>query len=585
MSKLVTDFLKWFSGLKPWVKYVLMPYILLVVLHSFFVFSAHGPAITPDEPIYLSHARFFTGLPPFYFLQYPYSSFLYGLFLTPLFLITENQGIVYKLIVFFNGVYLSTSYIFLFLICKKIFRQDYKSSFLYSALAVFLPGIFVRSYYALMENAFIPLFYLVILSFYYFLKKPNWKNSLVFSLAAVLIFAAHYRGIVILVLLFFCVSYLFFSRGKKRYAIFSILIMATGYFLVNKVNNYLINIAWVEPLGYLSSEKMFRLLDLKRLRLIPSVMAGQLLYLTISSFGLFIFGLKYLGETSRRDSLFNQQDRANKYFVYFLCILILLMFGLSSTFLIISHDYNLVRPDHFVYGRYNEVFLPLFIVFGLIGIKENKKISTLNILLINLFLFLILFFGASDYLKQYNFASINAISFIPMAFIQPIRGLVLILFFSSLFIYFIYRLKKFKSMVIIIFLLFFLNILCAYFLERRPDNLNTQIFEQTIVKTVKETKAELLYYDLSAFHKIERKNAGLVPWFWERYYFILQYFLPHTRVYPFDSYKNEKAAGEAVVAACEWQDSNYKFISGIIIDPTNPETESNCMGVFKKVTN
>lgn len=585
MSRLVTDFLKWFSGLKPWVKYVLMPYILLVFLHSFFVFSAHGPAITPDESIYLSHARFFAGLPPFYFFQIPYASFAYGLFMSPLFLLTNNQDLVYKLIVFLNGIYLSATYIFLFLICKKIFKQDDKSSFLYSALAVFLPGIFVRSYYALTENVFIPLFYLIILSFYYFLKKPNWKNSLVFSLVTVLIFAVHYRGIVILALLFFCASHLFFYRGKKRYAIFSILIMTAGYFLANKINNYLIGIAWVEPLGYLSLGKIFRLFDWETLKLLPSIIAGQLLYLIISSFGFFIFGLKYLWEITRRDSSFNHQDRANKYFVYFLWILILLMFGLSATFLMISHDYDLIRPDHFVYGRYNEIFLPLFIVLGLISFKENKKISTLKILLTNLFLFLILFFGASYYLQQYNFASVNAISFVPMAFIQPIRGLLLILFFSSLIIYFILRIKKLYKMILAIFLLFFLNILFAYFLERRPDNLNTQIFEQTIVKTVKETEAELLYYDLSAFHKIEKKDAGLVPWFWERYYFILQYFLPHTRVYPFDSYKKEKAAGEAVVAACEWQDGNYEFISGIIIDPTNPETNSNCMGVFKKVVN
>lgn len=95
---------------------------------------------------------------------------------------------------------------------------------------------------------------------------------------------------------------------------------------------------------------------------------GKLFYLGVATFGTFYFGIWYLLKRVRRNPV---------------CLFILLSatftFGITAIYMLYGG-----RTDSFLYGRYNEVFVPIFVYLGLCEMTENRFLGRMALLAVGL---------------------------------------------------------------------------------------------------------------------------------------------------------------------------------------------------------
>lgn len=561
------------------LKYVILPYFLIVVLHLVILGKIHVPWGVPDEFIYLAHARFFAGESHFYFREVPYANFGYGFFLMPIFWLADNPESIYRLAIVFNAFLLSTLYVIFFYIIKKIFLRSNKEATIFATLACFVPGIFVRGSMVRVENVFIPLFYLVILLFYLLLKKITYLRALFFAIAVILLLSVHARALPIFLVSLIMLLYLFYYYKYNRKILLAVVLLIFGFFVVNMLSSQIISLAWFKPskLGFLSifEPGMFW----KQALLLISSIAGQILYLVLASFGLLFYALFYFFKKYALN--FSKINQENRFFIIFVVLSCLLIF-LSSVFIgVIQHDINVVRPDHYIFGRYNEVFLPLIILLGFIGLSKNTYLPKKIIIFFLLALLAVLIFGAGQVLLQDNYNQQAIVSY-SLTMIHPLWGGVVAVVFTIIFFNIIIKNEYYKS-IMLIFALFVINIMYFYNLVVIPNSKST-VFSERIIPTLQNNNIQDPYFDLNYFFD-DKGCPNSLSWHWGRSYFLSQFYLTKTRVHVFDSAKNEQAHSETVIASCDWVGDNYFLQDKIIFDDKRPESGSNCLALWFKKDN
>lgn len=143
---------------------------------------------------------------------------------------------------------------------------------------------------------------------------------------------------------------------------------------------------------------------------------GMLYYLSTATYGLFIIGVLYLIFTI----LINKQQIG----AYFksninLILLFVALLSFSMLFVTVTPRQMLAyegRADHIFYGRYSEVFLPIYLLLGILAFKKQEKLNYKSLFifsfLIFIFFFTILVFNYGNIIPS-ELAFQSVLSFFP----------------------------------------------------------------------------------------------------------------------------------------------------------------------------
>ncbi len=561
------------------IKYVLLPYFVLVLSHLITINKFFAPWIMPDENIYLAHARFFAGLPFYIFEGLPYSNFGYSLFITPIFWLAKNPEIIYKLAIVFNAFLLSTLYIIIYFILKKIFNKDDKTALILSLLVSFIPGIFLRANMVLVENIFIPLFYLSILLFYLLVKKVSYTRAILFSLIIILLFATHYRALPIFFVAFLLLLYLFFRLKYSRPIFLALILLILGFFGINQLNQYLMSIAWHNPAEYSIANLLPHGYFLKKITFLFSAFAGQLLYLIIASYGLILYALLYSFYLFKGIC----QDKKNRnnlsIFIIYVFLICLGIFFSSVATLAVNTDFTKLRADHFIYGRYNEILLPLVLILGL-GSLDRLFISKkqLSVIFITLTIFLLI--GARFFILHSTYGSTSIVSFFYVRYFGPIISGIFALVTLLIFLQVINKIKKLYPRALLIFLLFIFNITCYYQIELF-DNNKISGYQQKIIPILKSSGVKSVNFDLRSY-KYFADDPIIDGRYWYRSYYLTQHYLPNIKVYAVYSLDQNQLNTEAVITHCSWENNDYYLKEKILLNNYLANNSENCLALWLK---
>ena len=329
---------------------------------SFFLFLflltrvSQSPLIYPDEAGYIGWARK---------LLFGTSDGLrylpgYSLLLSPLFLITNEIRQLFPLITAFNALLGACIPVVVYQLVRLFASVKTKAAVLITTAVCLYPSIALYANLAMCEVLLTLLFLLLLLAVASIEKNVSDIKGWIFAiLLSGMIALTHTRGFVILPVLLLVLS-LPIKKGasprvKKIYfASLGILaaVFAAGicYFLLNTASPNTVHLRG-QLLHIFSWDGIWDLL---------TTLISQFSYLILSTYGFVVIGVWYA---------VTYLKKGRKGHVTVLFLLLSFLAGILLSALFLSHH---EKPDHILYGRYNEYILPGILLFGILGFQNTR---------------------------------------------------------------------------------------------------------------------------------------------------------------------------------------------------------------------
>ncbi len=372
------------------IYYIILPFFVLVLLHLVIGLPMKYPKIIADEFGYLGNAQYLAGTAPMPDLRgTAFYHFGYSIFIIPAFWLFSDPLLAYKTALIINAFLLSTLYLAIYYIAVVIFVYPKKVSSLVAFVTSLYPSFLLGSNLAMSENVFIPLYVITIAVFSEFLRKRSYLSASVFGICSASLYAVHPRALPIVVISFIYVCGLvLLKRLPKLQSLVSLAVLVTVFWVIRCMNQHLQVLGWPggrEITGAIALAKLSVAMNSSLgLKLFVLESTGQLLYLFSATYGLFplgvIFVVRYLASYKKLPWKQVVQDFRIHTLIFFL-ITSAGVFMVSSIFLLHGN-----RGDHFIYGRYNEGVLALYIAFALFYICRdhigNRLISNRSLAII-----------------------------------------------------------------------------------------------------------------------------------------------------------------------------------------------------------
>ena len=369
---------------------------LFVVLTAFHLVATWGQSaahVIPDEISYLAQARYFAGkditpdtksvienesylagtenIPSTE--NWPYYHFGYSLLISPIYWLTDTPTSSYKGIMLVNSFMLSSLFLIIYAWLRMISKIDNKTAIIIAFVTALYPAYVLQAHIGWAENAFIPGFALSCLLFTRHLKVSSIYTVTVFAIIAGFQFTIHPRGLAVAIAAIICLAAIALTHKEQRQTSIIGLLTVIGVILATKVTtNEMAIIMNTVTQEERISQKMPSILSLE---LIPAIL-GNLFYLILSTLGVFL-----LGVTESIKQIFFHNAKNIKTLICDKNTGTLLYAGIASglTFFVgifflaqSSEWHNVARNlDYFMYGRYNEGFLSIYIALGLLWICRD----------------------------------------------------------------------------------------------------------------------------------------------------------------------------------------------------------------------
>jgi hypothetical protein len=354
----------------------ILPYLVLVIINVITSLNMNYPKVAADEFGYLGNARYISGtalMPDFRHTSFYH--FGYSLFILPAFWLFSNPLYIYKAVLFINSFLISFLYLPLYNIAYNIFHIPQKHSSLLSFTCCLYPAFFLQSKLALSENAFVPVYALLVAAYSILLKRQSYLTVIAFTFSSVFVYAIHPRALLLVPFTLFFLLLLTISGKLSKYKmIVGIFSLFSFYELVRLVLHHLKVLGWhgggeisVSAVASTVASTLPSFIRIKKLFIEAS---GQIFYLLLSTYGLFLMGLIFIVFYS-----INSIRQSSKNIMYDNTFHLLIFIVITSGGIFIASTLKMldgVRGDHFIYGRYNEGFLALYILLALIGLYHNK---------------------------------------------------------------------------------------------------------------------------------------------------------------------------------------------------------------------
>ncbi len=530
-------------------------YLALVCVHLIMSLFMRGPLILPDELGYLGHARYLAGEGVMPNMEgYPFYHVGYSFFISPAFWLSSEPQTVYRFVLAINSFLISSVFLLVYYLLKWIFLFDHKISILSSLVTCLYPPFFLHSNTTWSENAIIPLFIVPSILLYLVIKRRSLSLGIVFGFSVMFLYTVHPRALPVLAITFL---YLLFLALLKVFPL-RIVAASLSSFVIGLVatlvlHDYLRFLGWGGGGIPSASRVLSHFTHPSGVSQFLAGVAGQLWYLTASTYGLFLGGCFIFGLTIWQNRFSIKEITSISAETHALLFYILSSAGvfiLSVLFLSSSKW----KAEHLMYGRYNECFVAAFMAVALGAIlagRYDEKWKKKWILAI-----LIGFSGLGFITSLIEVNPIDVSSLIP----ANVYGLFPIL--GTL----VYKLKiSFTSSVLACTLFFLLNILflTGVFKLRRVLGvislsslfLIMGISQYVVLYLPQRLDALILPKVIHSMPRIKMVSYD-VAYGGQREFYRYQYFLPRARLVLFNSSENEFPKSEYFISSRFSQESS-----------------------------
>ncbi len=325
--------------------------------------GAVSPLIYPDEAGYIGWARELAGRTGETWRYLPG----YGLFLSPIFWFTNDILQAYPVIILLNCVCGAAIPVLLYSVLGHFLEG--KQGLLAAVTAGFYPAWLLYGNLALSE-VFLTFLYTLLLWSVCHWGKSKW-SWLVSLLCCVWMVVSHGRsGAVLLGLLVAFCSYAWNKPWRKK-----ALISCDAVLILAVVTGVLYLFGTESVNGVHLREQLMGLFSFSGLWNSFSTLLSQSYYLTLSTFGVAALGVGYGIAILKKK---------NNPAVWFILVTFLFSMLLSAVFM--NHH---EKPDHILYGRYNEFVLGGILLLGMTAFFKQRKCGWVFLL----FVFLAVFTG------------------------------------------------------------------------------------------------------------------------------------------------------------------------------------------------
>lgn len=341
-----------------------------------------GMTMYPDEFGYWANAAEWLGFDwsEVVSLQ-SYYSFGYSILLWPFLACTRNPMLMYKSAVVLNIIIVYLHAVMLYQVTKELQEKEKQPHWLFCLMAACYPSLLFYMQFTLTESLLNFLFIVSIWALVKYSKTLKIGYGILFIVILTYSYFVHMRtvGILIAGILSVIVSVLCGAATKqqrKRLLVVLAIIVVCGLVLIFcgngikeglqtnlyqnsdpqylKVNDYGGQVGKIKALFTIGGMRDF---------LVSCV--GKLFYLGVATFGTFYFGIWYLVKQVRKHPA-----------CFYIVMAVIFTFGITAVFLMYGG-----RTDSYLYGRYNEIFVPIVVYFGLYDMTKSRLLGRLALLI------------------------------------------------------------------------------------------------------------------------------------------------------------------------------------------------------------
>lgn len=318
-----------------------------------------------------------------------YYSFGYSLILVPILAIFRDGIMAYRAAVFINMLLMCIS-VFLFgKIIDKIFPETNKGvKILISGAAVLYPAWIFYMQMTMVEAVLMFVFSLDIYLFYKFMENKKVSTAIVLAVALILGYCVHMRTIGILIAgVLVCLCRMIGEKENKKTFIlwFGVVVLLFG------ITMYLKNITTATVFSFAGDDalsvndydsqwgKFVEILTFTGMKKFMCGVVGKLYYLGLASFGTFYWAFAWcLKESTRliRQKVRKEDVQPRQWMALFLFLSVMGQMLISSIYM---YDTDVI--DCLVYGRYNELLVPVMMLIGIIAMSKSRFLIWMTMLM------------------------------------------------------------------------------------------------------------------------------------------------------------------------------------------------------------
>lgn len=348
-------------------------FVALLVIRLVLLAPMTGPRIAPDEHGYLLQGRYLAsvGATPVMDGVHFYTPG-YSLLIAPIHALLREPGAVYRAVLVTNVLILGVLFIALYLLARKLFELPPRRASLVAAVASAYPAYLLHSALAMAESFFVTLFCLWGLALLLFGRRRDIPSAVLVGSLTSLLYLVHPRAISLPLIAVLAFALLAYSRQVTW-------ITAIGGISATVASTYLARVligitksALWGPIGSAESDALNALLEPHRWPGTVVIMAGRLWYLVAATLGLAVLGAIALWRTAVQGEKNGSGGNGRRIAALGLLVGALGIFVVST----IATEGTGSRADHYIYGRYNEGFLAVFILAGLSSLlRERPRVA------------------------------------------------------------------------------------------------------------------------------------------------------------------------------------------------------------------
>lgn len=368
---------------KETIMYILFV-IAILIIRLWNISDLNAPFLFNDEAGYWSHAANLAGL-PWTEVESLWYSYGYSILLVPLFWITHNMKILYRMAIVLNALMGVAG----FALGKAIIREtdeqcDEITSMFISFTAACYSAYVFQSTIAWAETFVYTWFMLIVWSAVKFFKRRTWVNTILFTVECSFLYIIHNRCIVIFIAYVIVLCYMVIKRKIDWRKVVTAFIIIAGILALNTMIKAGLNeMMWGVSDGFVSndmasqSSKKTLLFYLDGWKALICSLSGKLWYLLTSTLMLAYFGGSYIVKKFISGIQTQKKDKADDtYFFYlFLGLFICGTIAVAAIAMLPKAvDYTqITRLDIWFYGRYSETVSGILVLFGLVDITHKTR--------------------------------------------------------------------------------------------------------------------------------------------------------------------------------------------------------------------
>lgn len=314
-----------------------------------------------------------------------YYSFGYSLLLTPILYCVKDSIAAYRVAVGLNVALMAAGLVLLCRILGKLFVGMAKSRLILTGgIAALYPVWIFYTQLTMTEALLLFLYVLVCYLFLCFLEKPGMAAGGGLAAALAYMYFVHMRSIgtvlAVCIALFLLAVWKWDRRYGKWIAV-SLVILCLFFVLGGGLKESLISGLYQGSSGVAYNDysgqwgKLAYLFSARGLWDFLIGLAGKILYLSLATYGLGIWGIWYavkkVWKVLRQGRTGGEKT---DFFWIFLLLSVLGQMMVTCIYTIGSNEADINRVDLFVHGRYNDMLMPMLMAVGIYAAGCSRKI-------------------------------------------------------------------------------------------------------------------------------------------------------------------------------------------------------------------